>query len=50
MTPNKADKIHTMKDKKDKDVYLQAIALIDPALGWIGIRSMLEARADQVIN
>ena len=31
-----------MKGKKDKDVYLQAITMIDPATGWIEIRSVPE--------
>ena len=39
-----------MKGKKDKDVYLQAITVIDPATGWIEIRSVPEARADLVAN
>ena len=30
-----------MKDKKDKDVYLEAITMVDPATGWIEICSML---------
>ena len=39
-----------MKDKKDKDVYLQAITMIDPGTSWIEICSVPEARADQVAN
>ena len=39
-----------MKGKKDKDVYLQAITMIDPATGWIEIHSVPEARADLVAN
>ena len=39
-----------MKGKKDKDVYLQAITMIDPATVWIEIRSLPEARADLVAN
>ena len=39
-----------MKCKKDKDVYLQAITMIDPATGWIEIRQVPEARADLVSN
>ena len=50
MTPNKGGKQYTMKGKKDKDVYLQAIAMIDPATGWIEIHSVLEFRADLVAN
>ena len=37
-----------MKGKKDNDVYLQAIGMIDLATGWIEIRSVLEARANLV--
>ena len=50
MTPNKGGRKYAMKGKKDKDVYLQAITMIDPATGWIEIRSVLEARADLVAN
>ena len=39
-----------MKGKKDKDVYLQAITMIDPATGWIEICSVPEVRADLVAN
>ena len=38
--PNKGGKKYAMKGKKDKDVYLHAITKIDPATGWIEIRSM----------
>ena len=50
MTPNKGGKKYAMKGKKDKDIYLQAITMIDPATGWIEIRSVPEARADLVAN
>ena len=50
MTPNKGGRKYPMKGKKDKDVYLQAITMIDPATGWIEIRSVPEARADLVAN
>ena len=46
MTPNKQGRKHAMKGKKDKDVYLQAIAIIDPTTGWIEIFSVPEARVD----
>ena len=46
MTPNKGGRKYAMNDKKDKDVYLQAITMMDPTTGWIEIRSMPEARAD----
>ena len=50
MTPNKGGRKYAMKGKKDNDVYLQAITMIDPATGWIEIRSVPEARADLVAN
>ena len=31
MTPNKRGRKHAMKDKKDKNFYLQVITMIDPA-------------------
>ena len=48
MTPNKGGRKYTMKGKKDKDIFLQAITMIDPATGCIKIRSVPEARADLV--
>ena len=39
-----------MKDKKDKDVYVQVITVIHQTTGWIEIRSMPEARADLVAS
>ena len=39
-----------MKGKKDKDVYLQAITMIDPVTGWIELHSVPEARANLVAN
>ena len=50
MTLNKGGREYAMKGKKDKDVYLQVITMIDPATGWIEIRSVPEARADLVAN
>ena len=50
MTPNKVGRMCSTKDKKDKDVYLQAIIIIDPATGWIEISSVPEARADLITN
>ena len=35
MTPDKVGGKYTIKGKKEKDVYLQAITMIDPATGWI---------------
>ena len=39
-----------MKVKKDKDVYLQAITMIDPATDWIELCFLPEARADLAAN
>ena len=50
MTPNKGGRKYAIKGKKDKDVYLQAITMKDPATGWIKICSVPEARADLVAN
>ena len=46
MTPNKGGRKYAMRGKKDKDVYLQIITMIDPAKDWIEIHSVPEARAD----
>ena len=50
MTPNVGGRKYSMKGKKDKDVYLQAITMIDPDTGWIEIYAVPEARADLVAN
>ena len=50
MTPKKRVRKYAMKDKKDKDVYLQTITMIDPATNWIDICSVPEAKADLVAN
>ena len=50
MTPIKGGRKYTMKDKKDQDVYLQAITMIAPATGWIEICSVPEVKADLVAN
>ena len=50
MTPQKAGNKHAMKDKKNKDVYLQSVTMIDPATGWIEMLSVPEARVDLVAN
>ena len=42
--------MYAMKSKTDKDTYLQAIYMIDPATSWIEICSVPEARADLVAN
>ena len=50
MTSNKGGRKHAIRGKKEKDVYLQATTMIDPATDRIEIRSMSEARADLVAN
>ena len=51
MTPNnKGGRKYAMKGKKDKDVYLQALTMIEPATSWIEIRSVPETRGDLVAN
>ena len=39
-----------MKGKKDKDVFVQVITMIDLAIGWIEISCMPEARTNLVSN
>ena len=50
MTPNKVGRKYAMKGKKDKDVYLQAITIIDSATCWIEIHYVPEARVSLVAN
>ena len=50
MTPNIGGRKYATKDKKDKDVYLQAITMIEPAIARIEIRSVPEVRVDLVAN
>ena len=50
MTSNKEGRKYAMKGKNNKDVYLQAITMLDPATSWIEILSVTEARADLVAN
>ena len=50
MTPNTGGRKYTMKVKKDKDIYLQTITMIDTAISWIEIRPVPEARADLFAN
>ena len=50
MIPNKGGRKYAIKGKKDKHVYLKAITMIDPALWWIEILSVPEARVDLVAN
>ena len=49
--PSKGDeKKYKMTTKSGKSVYLQAVTMIDPATGWIEIRTVPSARADLVAN
>ena len=50
MNLNKLGKKYIMKNKKDKDIYLQASTTIDPATEEIEICSAPETRADLVAN
>ena len=50
MTSNKGGRKYAIKGHKDKDVYLQAINMIDPATSWIEMYFVPEARADLVVN
>ena len=50
MTPKKGGINCTIKDKKDKYIYLQAATMIDPANGWIEIYSVPGAQVDLVAN
>ena len=42
--------MYAKKGKKDKDVYLQSITMIDPATSEIKICGVSEARVDLVAN
>ena len=50
MTPDQGGRKNAMKGNKDKDIYLQAIAVIDPAAAWIEVYSLPEVRSDLVAN
>ena len=50
MTSNRGGRKYATRGEKDKDVYLQAITMIDLATGWKHICSVPEARADPVAN
>ena len=50
MAPINGGRKFSMNDKKDKDVFLQAINMIDSATGWIEKFSVPEARAGLVAN
>ena len=50
MNPNKRCRKYAMNGRKDNGVYLQAIIMIDPAIGWKEIRCVPEIRADLVGN
>ena len=50
MNPNKRGTKYDIKCKKDQDVYLQIITMIEPAIGWIEILSVPEARVHLVAS
>ena len=50
MHPKKGGRKYAMKDKKNKDVYLQVITMIDSANDWREIFLLPEAKADSVAN
>ena len=50
MTPNKGGRKYALKKKKDKDIHLQAITMIDPTIDCIKISSVPEAKTDLVAN
>ena len=50
MIPNKGGTKYAVKDKKDKDIYLHAITMIDPAMNQIERQSVPEAKVDLVAN
>ena len=39
-----------MTTKSGKSVYLQAVTMIDPATGWIEIRTVQSERVDLIAN
>ena len=45
LTPKKGRSKDVMTGKKDMDVYLQAITMIDPATSWIEIHYVPEAKS-----
>ena len=47
---NKEGRQYVMKCKKDKDINLQAITMIDPATSWVGVCSVPEARTHLAAN
>ena len=50
MIPNKGNRKYTMKGKKDNNVYLQVITMINPATSWIELYLVSEVRADLAGN
>ena len=49
-SPKGGGKEYTLNTKKGHSVYLQAVTMIDPATGWVEIRTVPSARADLVAN
>ena len=47
MTSNEGGRNYAMRDKKNKDIYLQANIMIDSATGWIEIYNILRLVANQ---
>ena len=50
IVPKGDEKKYKMTTKSGKSIYLQAVTMIDPATGWIEIRTVPSARADLVAN
>ena len=50
MTSIEKGRKYTMKGKKDKDIYLQVITMVDSAIGCISICSMPAVRIDLVAS
>ena len=50
MTSTIGGRKYVLKGKKDKDVYLQTLKMINTATDWIELSSVPEARADLVAN
>ena len=50
MNPKKGGRKYTIKDNKDKDIYLQSMSMMDQAIGWIEMHSVPDARLDLDAN
>ena len=49
-TPSKGCRKYAVKNQKDNDIHLQVITKIDPAMSWVEIGSVQEARTGLVAN